>query len=70
MTSTSTSRRPLRNRRSAVNAEQKFVAFHWEGESYMLDVGRNRVYRNFMAVETNKGFAILGAYRHAAALSA
>ncbi len=44
--------------------------FHWEGVNYTLDVDRCRVYRNWMAVETNKGFAILGAYRQTAALSA
>lgn len=46
------------------------VAFNFEGVSYVLDLDRNKVYRNWMAVETNKGFTILGAYRHSAALPA
>jgi hypothetical protein len=70
MASSTVSRRAVRERRSTGNAQQKLVAFHWEGVSYTLDVHRNKVYRNWMAVETNKGFAILGAYRQSAAMSA
>ena len=70
MASSAGSRRSVRAKRSINNTGQKFVAFSWEGVSYTLDVHRNKVYRNWMAVETNKGFAILGAYRHSAAMSA
>ncbi len=72
MTSSTAARRSVRTRRSTTNTNpgQKFVNFHWEGVNYTLDIDRSRVYRNWMAVETNKGFAILGAYRQTAALSA
>lgn len=43
----------------------RLIPFHWEGGQYTLDLQRNKVYQNWMAVETNKGCAILGAYRQA-----
>ncbi|RMG47621.1 MAG: hypothetical protein D6718_03275 [Acidobacteria bacterium] len=49
-------------RRTAVK-KPEFVNFKWEGESYTLDLTRQRVYRNWMAVEAQKSFAILGAYK-------
>jgi hypothetical protein len=42
---------------------EKFVRFAFNGHDYVLDLGRNRVYENFTAVEASKGFAILGFYR-------
>ena len=43
--------------------DRKLVNFRFEGSDYVLDLVRNQVYRNWMAVETNRGVAILGAYR-------
>ena len=43
--------------------ERKLVNFRFEGSDYVLDLVRNQVYRNWMAVETNRGVTILGAYR-------
>ena len=68
MTRTAASRRSLSNRRSSLSSVQRFVDFNHDGVQYVLDVDRNKVYRNWMAVETNKGFTILGAYRHSVAL--
>ena len=56
--------------RAASNDSQRFVDFRWEGQQYTLDVDRKKVYRNWMAVETNKGFTILGAYRQSLAIPA
>jgi hypothetical protein len=41
----------------------RMVSFHWEGLQYTIDLQRQKVYQNWMAVETNKGCAIMGAYR-------
>lgn len=69
MSSLSVSRKSSRSRRKAVQAESKYINFDWEGQNYTLDINRNRVYQNWMAVEANKGFTILGAYRHTLAVS-
>lgn len=69
MSSLSVSRKSSRGRRKSVQVESKLVNFNWEGQSYTLDINRNRVYQNWMAVEANKGFTILGAYRHTLAVS-
>ena len=68
MTRTAASRRSLSNRRSSLSSVQRFVDFNHDGVQYVLDVDRNKVYRNWMAVETNKGFTILGAYRQSVSL--
>ncbi|GAB4368999.1 MAG: hypothetical protein Kow0062_02570 [Acidobacteriota bacterium] len=63
----------LRARRKAVTRtrrtaqQRKLVSFQYEGREYVLDLVRNQVYQNWTAVETNRGVAILGAYRQAAA---
>jgi hypothetical protein len=51
--------------RTKKNGKQatRLVSFNWGGRDYMLDLKKNQVYQNFMAVETNRGVAILGAYR-------
>lgn len=69
MTSSSL-RKTTRNRRVQPTQEPKLIDFNFEGVAYVLDLNRNKVYRNWMAVETNKGFLILGAYRHTAAITA
>ncbi|GEM_PF-3013954 len=43
--------------------QSQFVQYTWDGSNYTLDLVRDRVYKNWMAVETNKGFTILGSYR-------
>ncbi len=63
-------RKSSRNRRATSSHEQKLIDFNFEGVVYVLDLDRNKVYRNWMAVETNKGFTILGAYRNSAAIPA
>lgn len=70
MPSVSAVRKAGRSRRVAAGVDQKFVDYTFEGITYTLDLTRNKVYRNFMAVETNKGFTILGAYRHQVAIPA
>jgi hypothetical protein len=71
MASVSIASKSTRSRRAASNTEQKqMINFHFEGVAYVLDLERNKVYRNWMAVETNKGFGILGAYRNSAAIPA
>lgn len=54
-----------KTRRSTKKAGQqvRLVKFRWEGRDYVLDVARNRVYHNWVALETNKGVAVLGAYK-------
>ncbi|MBP7146296.1 MAG: hypothetical protein KBD01_02040 [Acidobacteria bacterium] len=69
MTSLS-ARKSSRGRRKPAQGESKFVTFNWEGQDYVLDLARKRVYQKFMAVEANKGFTILGAYRQVASVSA
>lgn len=66
MVTMNSARKSTRSRRPQPMTTQKMVTFNWEGVSYMLDLERDRVYRNWMAVETNKGFTILGAYRNTA----
>ncbi len=66
MTRVSPARKTVtRGRRTAIQAASKFVRFSMDGHDYLLDLGRNRVYENFTAVEASKGFSILGAYRQA-----
>ena len=52
-----------RGRKSVELVESRLIDYVWGGESYVLDLRSDRVYRDWMAVETNKGFTILGAYR-------
>jgi hypothetical protein len=64
MTRASAARKTVtRGRRKTVQTGEKFVRFAFDGHDYVLDLGRNRVYENFTAVEASKGFAILGFYR-------
>jgi hypothetical protein len=70
MSSVAVARKPARNRRPETSVDLRMIDFRFEGVNYTLDVERNKVYRNWMAVETNKGFSILGAYRNSAALPA
>ncbi len=70
MPTASALRKSTASRRTPAATSQKFIEYTFEGVSYTLDLERNRVYRNWMAVETNKGFTILGSYRTANALSA
>jgi hypothetical protein len=70
MPTASALRKTTVTRRTPAASGQKFIEYTFEGASYTLDLDRNRVYRNWMAVETTKGFAILGSYRTANALSA
>jgi hypothetical protein len=44
-------------------SSKQLVSFKWESLQYTLDLQRNRVYQNWMAVESNKACTILGAYR-------
>lgn len=62
-----TSRRTTSKSRKTSSRRQpkELVNFRFDGESYVLDLRGDRVYRNWMAVEAQKGFAILGAYRSA-----
>lgn len=46
----------------------KLVSFQWEGSQYTIDLLRRKVYQNWMAIETNKGSAIIGAYRNTVAV--
>jgi hypothetical protein len=64
MTRTPTPRKSTRGRRKSDQVESRMIPFNWQGQDYVLDLGRNRVYQNFTAVEASRGFAILGAYRH------
>lgn len=57
-----TNRKSTTRGRKATN-EKQLVSFRFEGREYVLDLVRNQVYLNWMAVETNKGVTILGAYR-------
>jgi hypothetical protein len=57
-------------RRRSSRKPKELVSFDYEGEQYVLDLNRDRVYRNWMAVETNKGVAIIGAYKAQMAASA
>ena len=57
-------------RRRSNRKPKELVSFDCEGEQYVLDLNRDRVYRNWMAVETNKGVAIIGAYKAQMAASA
>jgi hypothetical protein len=52
-----------RTRKPARRQPRQLIDFSWGGEKYTLDLQGDRVYRNWMAVETNQGFTILGAYR-------
>ncbi len=61
------SRKSSTRRKSSKKVKQ-LVNYDWHGESYVLDLGRDKVYRNWMAIETNKGVSIIGAYK--ASLSA
>ncbi len=71
MAATTNVRKSTRKTRKNASRQKELISFRWEGETYVLDLDRNKVYRNWMAVETNKGFTILGAYRQqAAAISA
>ena len=71
MAAPKSTRKTVRKTRKTASQPKELINFRWEGETYVLDLGRNKVYRNWMAVETNKGFTILGAYRQqAAAISA
>lgn len=56
---------PTRTARKSrkTKAPAKLVEFAWDGNKYMLDLKKDRVYQNWMAVETHKGVTILGAYR-------
>ncbi len=67
---TTRSRKSPRGRKAESKKSKKLVNFSWEGDAYVLDLKADRVYRNWMAVETNKGFSILGAYRSGQAVSA
>ena len=71
MAAPKSTRKTVRKNRKNASQPKSLVNFNWEGETYVLDLDRNKVYRNWMAVETNRGFAILGAYRQqASAISA
>ncbi len=70
MSSAAVARKSARNRRPETSVDQRMIDFRFEGVNYTLDIERNKVYRNWMAVETNKGFTILGAYRNSAAIPA
>ena len=54
-------------RRSSKKVKQ-LVNYTWQGDAYVLDLNRDRVYRNWMAIETHIGVSIIGAYK--ASLSA
>lgn len=70
MAATTRRTKTTRGRKAASQKSKKLVDFKWEGDSYVLDLKGDRVYRNWMAVETNKGFSILGAYRSGQAVPA
>lgn len=57
-------------RRRSNRKARELVQFHFEGEQYVLDLTSDRVYRNWMAIETNKGVSIIGAYKAQVAASA
>ena len=42
---------------------KELVTYTFKGENYVLDLHRDRVYRNWMAIETNRGVSIIGAYK-------
>jgi len=50
-------------RRKSTKKPKELISYSFKGEAYVLDLNRDRVYRNWMAVETNKGVSIIGAYR-------
>jgi hypothetical protein len=63
---TPTRRRATKTSRTSSKRQPKqLVDFKFDGEAYVLDLKGDRVYRNWMAVEAQKGFTILGAYRSA-----
>lgn len=62
---TSTRRRTTTKSRKTASRRppKELINFRFDGEAYVLDLKGDRVYRNWMAVEAQKGFTILGAYR-------
>ena len=42
---------------------KQLVDYTWQGDSYVIDLNRDKVYRNWMAIDTNQGVSIIGAYR-------
>ncbi len=50
-------------RRKTTKKVKQLVSYSFQGENYVLDLARDRVYHNWMAVETNKGVSIIGAYK-------
>ncbi|MDQ7007302.1 MAG: hypothetical protein Q9Q40_08720 [Acidobacteriota bacterium] len=50
-------------RRKTTRKPKELVNYSFNGENYVLDLHRDRVYRNWMAIETNKGVSIIGAYK-------
>lgn len=63
-------KRKATTRARKTGQQRKLVSFQYEGRDYVLDLGRNQVYQNWTAVETNRGVAILGAYRQTAVAAA
>lgn len=55
--------RKVSPRSRKASAEKQLVSFRFEGREYVIDLVRNQVYLNWMAVETNKGVTVIGAYR-------
>ncbi len=60
--------RKTTTRRKTTKKVKELVKYSWEGQAYVLDLSQDRVYRNWMAIETNRGVSIIGAYK--ASLSA
>ena len=63
MAATTTRTPKSKTRKAPRRRPKELVDFKWNGDSYVLDLQGDRVYRNWRAVETNRGFTILGAYR-------
>jgi len=58
-----TGRKKTTTRRTSTKKVKQLVDYTWQGNSYVIDLNRDKVYRNWMAIETNQGVSIIGAYR-------